>query len=131
MSIDPNFKSKTDKGKSYLFPLHRVKAIMKQDSDYRPGTEAVATMSKAVEFFGEFLLQEIKKHTEGKKRVDHNDLFETINTNQSNLWFLECLIDEHNEKEGSAMKKDGNEKEGKKEEKKEKKEKKEHIHKPE
>ena len=76
-------------------------------------------MSKAVEFFGEFLLQEIKKHTEGKKRIDHNDLFETINTNQSNLWFLECLIDEHNDNEnqGSAIKKDGNEKEEKKEKK--------------
>lgn len=32
MSIDPNFKARNDKGaKDFLFPLHRVKGIMKKD----------------------------------------------------------------------------------------------------
>lgn len=53
-------------------------------------------MAQATEYFGEYLLEEIKKNTEGKKRIDITDFFLTLNSNQSNLWFLNCLIDEHN-----------------------------------
>lgn len=38
----------------------------------------------------------MKKVVEGKKRIDVIDLFETINNNQSTLWFLNCLIHERN-----------------------------------
>ena len=34
---------------------------MKQDSEFKAGPEAVLAMSKATEYFGEFILQEIKK----------------------------------------------------------------------
>ena len=53
-------------------------------------------MTKAVECFGEYMLQEIRKQTEGNKRVDVPDLFSCISSNQNQLWFLECLIDEYN-----------------------------------
>lgn len=32
-------------------------------------------MAKAVEYFGEYLLDEVKKSAEGKKRIDLSDLF--------------------------------------------------------
>lgn len=35
LAIDPNFgKKNKSASKTYLFPLHRVKAIMKQDNSY-------------------------------------------------------------------------------------------------
>jgi hypothetical protein len=57
---NPNHEGKDSLNK-YLFPLHRIKSIMKQDSFYTPKAEAVASMSKATEIFGEYLLEEIKK----------------------------------------------------------------------
>ena len=61
MAINPNFKTKNSN--KHLFPLHRVKAIMKQDADYRAGAEAVSAMSKATEYFGQYVLEEVKKQT--------------------------------------------------------------------
>lgn len=48
MSVDPNFKKRNkDQSKSSLFPLHRIKAIMKQDSFYTTSAENVSAMAKA------------------------------------------------------------------------------------
>ena len=60
MAKDPNFK-KSAGGNKCFFPLHRVKSIMKQDSYYTTNTENVTSMTHAVEYFGEYLLEEIKK----------------------------------------------------------------------
>ncbi len=43
--INPNVVSK--EATKYLFPLQRIRSIMKQDSNYNPKTEAFTTMSKA------------------------------------------------------------------------------------
>lgn len=94
LAIDPNFnKKQKGLGKDFYFPLHRVKSIMKLDNSYSTSTENVCAMTKAVEYFGIYLLEEVKKASEGKKRIDLNSLFEAINNNQNNLWFLNCLID--------------------------------------
>ena len=70
-----NPEEKHEGGSKYLFPLHRVKGIMKQDTLYTPKPEAVATMSYATEFFAEHLLEDVKRSTEGKNRVDIHTLF--------------------------------------------------------
>ena len=44
-------------GSKYLFPLHRIRAILRQDTHYTPKTEGVTTMSKAAEYFGDQLLE--------------------------------------------------------------------------
>lgn len=104
LSIDPNFGHRHNASRHYFFPLHRTKAIMKQDGSYAASTESVTAMSRAAECFGEYLLEEVKKSTEGKKRVELSDLFEAINNNQSSLWFLNCLVDEHNAERGAPSK---------------------------
>lgn len=48
LSIDPNYGKKTKPSANLLFPLHRVKAIMKQDNSYTASTENVSAMTKAV-----------------------------------------------------------------------------------
>lgn len=96
LSLDPNFGKKHKTASHFFFPLHRVKAIMKQDSSYATSTESVTAMSRAAEHFGEYLLEEVKRSTEGKKRIELSDLFEAVNNNQSSLWFLNCLVDERN-----------------------------------
>lgn len=91
---DPNFKRNA--ASQTLFPMHRVRTIMKQDSYYTATAENVSAMTKTVEYFGEYLLEEVRKVSQGKKKIDVGDLFDAINANQSQLWFLNCLIDEHN-----------------------------------
>lgn len=86
-------------GPKYLFPLHRIRAIMKQDTYYSAKVEATAAMSKTTEYFAEFFLEEIKKLTEGKNRIDSKVLYDCISINNLNLdnnrsfSFLECLIE--------------------------------------
>lgn len=48
LAIDPNFKNKANKNssKNYFFPLHRVKAIMKQDPSFTTSTENVCAMAR-------------------------------------------------------------------------------------
>jgi len=96
LAIDPNWGKKNKSSKSYFFPLHRIRAIMKQDSDIATTNDNIPAMANAVEYFGEYLLEEVKKTTKDKKRIELGDLFEAINNNQNNLWFLNCLIDEYN-----------------------------------
>lgn len=38
LSLDPNFGKKSKPSANLLFPLHRVKAIMKQDNSYTAST---------------------------------------------------------------------------------------------
>ena len=38
LTIDPNFGKKNKIANNYFFPLHRVKAIMKQDPFYTAST---------------------------------------------------------------------------------------------
>lgn len=98
MAKDPNYgKKSTASSKKFFFPLSRVKTIMKQDNFYTASTDNVTAMTRSAQYFGQFLLEEIKKTSEGKKRIDATDLFDCINANQTNLWFLDCLIDEYNE----------------------------------
>ena len=53
LAIDPNFgKKNKSASKSYFFPLHRIKAIMKQDTGFTTNTENISAMSKAAEYFG-------------------------------------------------------------------------------
>ena len=61
-----------------LFPLHRIRAIMKQDAYYSAKIEATTAMAKATEYFAEFFLDEIKKLTEGKNRIDAKVLYDCI-----------------------------------------------------
>lgn len=62
MAKDPNFKkSGNSEGNKLFFPMHRVRAIMKQDNYYTATTENVTSMTRAVEYFGEYLLEEVKK----------------------------------------------------------------------
>lgn len=92
--IDPNFINKIQSTKNmYLFPLNRIKAIMKQDTNYTTSNDNITAMTKTVEYFAEYLLEEIKKSTEGKKKIDAADLYEIINSNQNTHWFLNCIID--------------------------------------
>ena len=71
---------------------------MKQDPSYAPKAEAVSTFAKATEYFGIYLLDEVKKVTEGKGRIDSKHLYDCISNllsdvgNQRTLYFLECLI---------------------------------------
>ena len=44
---NPQAQQSLLKSGEYTFPLHRVRAIMKQDTFYTAKAEAVATMSKA------------------------------------------------------------------------------------
>jgi hypothetical protein len=44
-------------GPKYLFPLHRVRAIMRQDPNYAPKAEAIASMEQATELFADSLLE--------------------------------------------------------------------------
>ena len=108
---DPNFKKASTN--QLFFPMHRVRAIMKQDPYYTTSAENVSAMTKTVEYFGEYLLEEVRKVSEGKKRVDASELFDAINTNQSQLWFLNCLIDEHNMENEGQKKQDASKKEKK------------------
>lgn len=96
MAQDPNFTKKGQTSNKFMFPLHRVKAIMKQDTAYTASTENISAMARATEYFGEYFLEEVKKNTEGKKRIEVGDFFATMNSNQTNLWFLNCLLDEFN-----------------------------------
>lgn len=96
MAQDPNFKKGQGGSKKFFFPLHRIRAIMKLDSDYACSNENTQAMAQLAEYFGEYFLEEVKKNTEGKKRIDLGDFLETINSNQSHMWFLNCLVDEHN-----------------------------------
>lgn len=80
---NPNAQAK-DVTSKYLFPLQRIKTIMKQDPNYAPKTDAVTTMSKATEYFGDFLLEEVKRIGEGKNRVDYKLLYDCI----SNFCFM-------------------------------------------
>ncbi len=52
LTIDPNFGKKKESSKNYFFPLHRVKAIMKEDNAFTATTENVSTMAKCAEYFG-------------------------------------------------------------------------------
>lgn len=52
LAIDPNWGKKNKSSKSYFFPLHRIRAIMKQDSDYATSSENIAAMANATEYFG-------------------------------------------------------------------------------
>ena len=65
-------------GPKSLFPLQRIRAIMKQDSYYSAKVEATTAMAKATEYFAEFFLEEIKKLTEGKNRIDAKVLYDCI-----------------------------------------------------
>lgn len=51
---------------------------MKQDSYYSAKVEATVAMGKATEYFAEFFLEEIKKLTEGKNRIDAKVLYDCI-----------------------------------------------------
>lgn len=75
---------------------------MKQDPHYTPKAEATAALSKATEYFALFLLEEVKKVSDGKNRIDSKVLYDCISTiasyvdNKNSLSFLDCLIEEHN-----------------------------------
>lgn len=46
---DPNFKKGgNSEGNKLFFPMHRVRAIMKQDTYYTATTENVTSMTRAV-----------------------------------------------------------------------------------
>lgn len=48
MARDPNFAKKNlSNSKKFFFPLHRVKAIMKQDNAFTATTENVSAMARA------------------------------------------------------------------------------------
>jgi phage shock protein A len=51
---------------------------MKQDPYYSAKVEATVAMGKATEYFAEFFLEEIKKLTEGKNRIDAKVLYDCI-----------------------------------------------------
>jgi len=51
---------------------------MRQDQYYAPKTEAYSAMAKAAEYFGDYLLEEVKRMSEGKNRIDHHLLYECI-----------------------------------------------------
>jgi hypothetical protein len=42
---------------------------MKQDTNYTTSNDNITAMTKTVEYFAEYLLEEIKKSTEGKKKL--------------------------------------------------------------
>lgn len=92
---NPNAEKELDVDNKFFFPLHRIRSIMKQDKFYTPKTEAVTAMARATEYFGEYFLEELKKITEGKNRIDTKDLFECISVNQRIFGFLDCLIDDY------------------------------------
>ncbi len=52
-------------------------------------------MARATEYFGEYVLEELKKITEGKNRIDTKDLFDCISANSRIFGFLDCLIDDY------------------------------------
>ena len=57
MAKDPNYAKKNpNNSKKFFFPLHRIKAIMKQDTACAASAENVSAMAKATEYFGEYLL---------------------------------------------------------------------------
>ena len=64
----------------YLLPLHRVRAILKQDPFYAPKVEGTVAMAQAAEAFGIQMLDEIKKMSEGKKTIGVDMLYECIST---------------------------------------------------
>lgn len=51
---------------------------MRQDQYYAPKTEAYSAMAKAAEYFADFFLEEVKRMSEGKNRIDHRLLYECI-----------------------------------------------------
>jgi hypothetical protein len=81
-----------------------VRNILKQDSDYNPKGEAISCLSLSTQYFAEYFLQEVKKFTEGKKKIDLSDMFECIHSGPGNLWFLECLADDYVQKHGDGKK---------------------------
>lgn len=72
---NPDAEKDIDPDNKFFFPLHRIRSIMKQDKMFAPKTEAVAAMARATEYFGEYVLEELRKITEGKNRIDTKDLF--------------------------------------------------------
>ena len=53
---------------------------MRQDDYYAPKTEGVSTMEKATQLFAENMLEEVKRMSEGKNRIDYRLLYECIST---------------------------------------------------
>lgn len=66
---------------------------MRQDPTIAAKGETVIAMNKAIEFFGEHVLNAVAKTLGGKKKVEAADLWEAINSDRM-LWFLRPLIDQ-------------------------------------
>ena len=58
-----------------------MKAILKQDPNYAPRVDGIVTMSRAAEYFGDYMLEEVKRMNEGKNRIDYRMLYDCISTN--------------------------------------------------
>ncbi len=54
---NPAATQRDNNSAKYIFPLHRIKCIMKQDTYYAPKAEATSAMAKATEYFAEYFLE--------------------------------------------------------------------------
>ncbi|CAK74664.1 unnamed protein product (macronuclear) [Paramecium tetraurelia] len=88
---------------SAFFPLSRLKTILKED-DQKPQfkPEAYQYMLKAIEEFGELLLNKVKDQIkqDQRKTIKEDDLITVIKENQE-LQFLNCLAIHHQKKKTS------------------------------
>ncbi|CAD8161171.1 unnamed protein product [Paramecium octaurelia] len=86
-----------------FFPLSRLKTILKED-DQKPQfkPEAYQYMLKAIEEFGELLLNKVKDQIkqDQRKTIKEDDLITVIKENQE-LQFLNCLASHHQKKKTS------------------------------
>ncbi|CAD8164847.1 unnamed protein product [Paramecium pentaurelia] len=86
-----------------FFPLSRLKTILKEDEQkpqFKP--EAYQYMLKAIEEFGELLLNKVKDQIkqDQRKTIKEDDLINLIKENQE-LQFLSCLAIHHQKKKTS------------------------------
>ncbi|CAD8088252.1 unnamed protein product [Paramecium sonneborni] len=86
-----------------FFPLSRLKTILKEDEQkpqFKP--EAYQYMLKAIEEFGELLLNKVKDQIkqDQRKTIKEDDLITVIKENQE-LQFLSCLAIHHQKKKAS------------------------------